>query len=95
MTEIIDGEAVASDIRDGVAGCVDVLADAGIEPRLATILMSNDSASETYVSMKQRDCEEVGIDALDIEIAPDAPAEELYDTVDELNGDDILTAEYS
>jgi methylenetetrahydrofolate dehydrogenase (NADP+)/methenyltetrahydrofolate cyclohydrolase len=90
MTEIIDGEAVASDVRDGVAGCVDTLADAGVEPRLATVLMSDDSASETYVSMKQRDCEEVGIDALDVEIDPDAPAEELYDTIDELNSDDSI-----
>lgn len=88
MAEIIDGEAVASDIRDGVSDCVDTLADAGVEPRLATVLMSDDPASESYVSMKQGDCEEVGIDALDIEIDTDAPAEELYDTVEDLNEDE-------
>ncbi|MFB6170037.1 MAG: tetrahydrofolate dehydrogenase/cyclohydrolase catalytic domain-containing protein, partial [Haloarculaceae archaeon] len=46
-----------------------------------------DPASETYVSMKQRDCEEVGIDAVDITIDPEASAEKLYDTIDELNAD--------
>ena len=90
MTEIIDGEAVASEIRDGVAECVDTLEEAGVQPGLATVLMSDDDASETYVSMKQQDCEEVGIEAYDIEIGPDAPAEELYDTVDDLNDDDAI-----
>ncbi|PSQ64977.1 MAG: bifunctional 5,10-methylene-tetrahydrofolate dehydrogenase/5,10-methylene-tetrahydrofolate cyclohydrolase [Halobacteriales archaeon SW_9_67_24] len=90
MTEIIDGEAVASEIRDGVAECVDTLDEAGVQPGLATVLMSDDDASETYVSMKQQDCEEVGIAAHDIEIDSDAPAEELYDTVDDLNSDDAI-----
>lgn len=90
MTECIDGEAVASDIRGGITDCVDTLTDASVEPKLATILMSDDSASETYVSMKQRDCEEVGIDARDIEIDPNASAEELYHTVDDLNDDKTI-----
>jgi methylenetetrahydrofolate dehydrogenase (NADP+)/methenyltetrahydrofolate cyclohydrolase len=87
MTERIDGEAVASDLRDGITDCVATLTDAGVEPKLATVLMSDDSASETYISMKQQDCEEVGIDACDVEIDPDSPAEELYHTVDDLNND--------
>ncbi|MFB6165612.1 MAG: bifunctional methylenetetrahydrofolate dehydrogenase/methenyltetrahydrofolate cyclohydrolase [Haloarculaceae archaeon] len=87
MTEIIDGDAVAEEIRDGLSEGIDVLADADVTPTLATVLMSDDPASETYVSMKQRDCEEVGIDARNVEIDPDAPAQELFDTVDELNDD--------
>ncbi|MFC7134560.1 MULTISPECIES: bifunctional methylenetetrahydrofolate dehydrogenase/methenyltetrahydrofolate cyclohydrolase [Salinibaculum] len=88
MTAIIDGDAVASDVRDGLGDAIDALADAGQTPALATVLMSDDPASETYVSMKQDDCEEVGIEAIDIEIDPDAPAAELYDTIDDLNADD-------
>ena len=88
MTTIIDGNAVASAIRSDLTACIDTLADAGETPTLATVLMSDDPASETYVSMKQDDCEEVGIEALDIDIDPDAPAEKLYDTIDELNADD-------
>jgi methylenetetrahydrofolate dehydrogenase (NADP+)/methenyltetrahydrofolate cyclohydrolase len=88
MTDIIDGNAVASDIRDGLADAIDTLAADGETPTLATVLMSDDPASQTYVSMKQDDCEEVGIEAIDIDIDPDAPAAELYDTIDDLNADD-------
>ncbi|MFB6179413.1 MAG: bifunctional methylenetetrahydrofolate dehydrogenase/methenyltetrahydrofolate cyclohydrolase [Halorientalis sp.] len=88
MADIIDGDAVAKDVRDGLADAIETLGDAGVTPTLATVLMSDDPASETYVSMKQRDCEEVGIEALDIEIDPDAPAAELFETIDELNADD-------
>ncbi|MFB6301769.1 MAG: tetrahydrofolate dehydrogenase/cyclohydrolase catalytic domain-containing protein [Haloferacaceae archaeon] len=85
--EVIDGEAVASDIREGVAACVETLRDAGVTPTLATVLMSDDPASETYVSMKQQDCEEVGIAARDVELATDAPAADLFETVTDLNAD--------
>jgi len=88
MTEIIDGNAVAQSIRDDLSTAIDQLAEDGVTPSLATVLMSDDPASETYVSMKQNDCEEVGIDAIDIEIHPEADAEELYDTVEELNADE-------
>ena len=87
MTEIIDGNAVAQAVRDGLGDAIDTLADAGTTPTLATVLMSDDPASQTYVSMKQDDCEEVGIEARDVEIDPDAPAAELFDTIDELNAD--------
>jgi methylenetetrahydrofolate dehydrogenase (NADP+)/methenyltetrahydrofolate cyclohydrolase len=90
MTEIIDGNAVAQSIRSDLSTAIDQLADEGVTPSLATVLMSDDPASETYVSMKQDDCEEVGIDALDIDIDTDADAAELYDAVDELNADDAV-----
>jgi len=85
MTDIIDGNAVAAEIRADLGDAIETLADAGNRPGLATVLMSDDPASETYVSMKQRDCEEVGIESFHVDVDPDAPAEELYDTVSELN----------
>ncbi|WP_092893011.1 bifunctional methylenetetrahydrofolate dehydrogenase/methenyltetrahydrofolate cyclohydrolase FolD [Halopelagius inordinatus] len=90
MTDIIDGNAVAEDVRAGLTDAIDALSEAGVTPGLATVLMSDDPASQTYVSMKQRDCEEVGIEALDYELDPDAPAEELYELVDDLNADDSV-----
>ncbi|WP_181692392.1 tetrahydrofolate dehydrogenase/cyclohydrolase catalytic domain-containing protein [Natronomonas sp. LN261] len=87
MTEIIDGEAVAADIRDSLGESIERLQADGVEPGLATVLMSDDPASETYVSMKQRDCEEVGIDGIHVEIDTDAPPSDLYETIDDLNGD--------
>ncbi|USZ67885.1 bifunctional methylenetetrahydrofolate dehydrogenase/methenyltetrahydrofolate cyclohydrolase [Halorussus salilacus] len=87
MTDIIDGDAVAADIRADLQDSIDALADEGVRPGLATVLMSDDPASETYVSMKQRDCEEVGIEGIHVELDPDAPADELFDTVEDLNDD--------
>mgnify|MGYP002760263539 FL=1 len=87
MTEIIDGNAVASDIREEISGCVETLQEGGVTPGLATVLMSDDPASETYVSMKQQDCEEVGINGIHVEIDPEAPSEELFETIDRLNDD--------
>ncbi|MFB6268861.1 MAG: tetrahydrofolate dehydrogenase/cyclohydrolase catalytic domain-containing protein [Halobacterium sp.] len=88
MADIIDGNAVAADVRDGLSGAVQTLKDAGVTPRLATVLMNDTQASETYVSMKQRDCEELGIGAEDVRIDSDAPAAELFDTVADLNDRD-------
>ncbi|NIC00472.1 tetrahydrofolate dehydrogenase/cyclohydrolase catalytic domain-containing protein [Halobacterium sp. R2-5] len=88
MTSVIDGNAVAADVRDDLTACVETLADAGVTPRLATVLMNDKQASATYVSMKQRDCEEIGIAAEDVRIDPDAPAEELFETVADLNARD-------
>jgi methylenetetrahydrofolate dehydrogenase (NADP+)/methenyltetrahydrofolate cyclohydrolase len=87
MTELIDGNAVAQEIRDGLVASIDDLTESGTTPCLATVLMNDDAASHTYVSMKHQDCEEVGIATRDIELDPDAPASELFDTVDELNAD--------
>ena len=87
-TTIIDGEAVAADVRADVTAHVETLEAAGVTPGLATVLMSDDPASETYVSMKQRDCEEVGIESVHVEIDADAPAAELYDAIDDLNDRD-------
>ncbi len=88
MTEIIDGEAVAADMRDDLQESVDRLADVADRPTLATVLMSPDPASETYVSMKQNDCEELGINTRDVELDLDEPASTLFETIEELNADE-------
>ncbi|MFC7072105.1 bifunctional methylenetetrahydrofolate dehydrogenase/methenyltetrahydrofolate cyclohydrolase [Halovenus rubra] len=92
MTEIIDGNAVAEGIREELTSCVESLASDDERPTLATVLMSPDPASETYVSMKQNDCEEIGIETRDVEIDLDAPASDLFETIDDLNADDDVNA---
>jgi methylenetetrahydrofolate dehydrogenase (NADP+)/methenyltetrahydrofolate cyclohydrolase len=87
MTYIIDGNELADSIRADLQDNVDTLTDEDVTPGLATVLMSEDPASETYVSMKQKACEEIGMESFHVEIDPEAPAEELYDTIDELNED--------
>jgi methylenetetrahydrofolate dehydrogenase (NADP+)/methenyltetrahydrofolate cyclohydrolase len=87
MTELIDGEADGSEMREDLGATVETLADAGQRPTLATVLMSPDPASETYVSMKQQDCEELGIGTRDVELDLDEPAENLFEVIRELNAD--------
>jgi methylenetetrahydrofolate dehydrogenase (NADP+)/methenyltetrahydrofolate cyclohydrolase len=86
VTHVLDGNAVGDRIRDDLRGCIDELDDAGVRPGLATVLMSADPASETYISMKRQACADLGIESLHHEIDPEAPAEELFDTVESLNG---------
>ena len=85
---VLDGNAVSDRIREELETPVETLADAGVTPGLATVLMSTDPASETYVSMKQRACEELGIESVHRELDAEAPAEELFDTITRLNADD-------
>jgi methylenetetrahydrofolate dehydrogenase (NADP+)/methenyltetrahydrofolate cyclohydrolase len=87
MTEVIDGNAVAENVRDDLSACVDALGEAGVVPGLATVLVGEDPASETYVSMKQRDCEEMGLNGVHVALDADAPPGELYDTIEDLNAD--------
>ncbi|MFP9060552.1 bifunctional methylenetetrahydrofolate dehydrogenase/methenyltetrahydrofolate cyclohydrolase FolD [Natrialbaceae archaeon A-chndr2] len=87
MTTHIDGNAVASEIRDELTDAIETLASEGSRPGLATVLMGDDPASQTYVSMKQRDCEEVGIEPHHVDVDGDAPADELFDTIETLNDD--------
>jgi len=87
MTTVIDGNEIANRITEDVGAAVDTLAEEGVRPGLATVLMSNDGASETYVSMKQRACDEIGIDGTHREIDPAEPTATLLETVDSLNDD--------
>jgi methylenetetrahydrofolate dehydrogenase (NADP+)/methenyltetrahydrofolate cyclohydrolase len=88
MTTIIDGNAVADSITNELATCTETLVDRGVTPGLATILMSDDGASETYVSMKQRACAELGIESYHDDIDPDAPGSALLGRIDDLNARD-------
>jgi methylenetetrahydrofolate dehydrogenase (NADP+)/methenyltetrahydrofolate cyclohydrolase len=85
VTTIIDGNEVAAELRSDLGASIERLAEAGHRPTLATVLMGEDPASETYVSMKQRDCEEVGIEGIHVDVDADAPAGELFETIDDLN----------
>ena len=87
MTTVIDGNEIANGIREDLSACVDDLAESGVTPGLATVLMSDDGASETYISMKQRACDEIGIDGTHREIDPAEPAETLLEAIDSLNDD--------
>ena len=58
---VLDGEAVAAEIKGDLRRRVEVLAEQGVTPGLGTILVGDDGPSANYVSMKHRDCAEIGI----------------------------------
>lgn len=84
MATLLDGESLAAEIRDDLRASVDRLADAGERPGLATVHVGDDPAAERYVELKQRDCEELGIDGRHVSPDPDAPEATVYETIEEL-----------
>ncbi|MDJ1434348.1 tetrahydrofolate dehydrogenase/cyclohydrolase catalytic domain-containing protein [Halostagnicola sp. A-GB9-2] len=87
MTQIIDGNEIGDRIKNELTESVAALSDSEVTPSLATVLMSDDDASETYVSMKQRACDAVGVNGIHIEIDADSSQEELFEHIDTLNSD--------
>ncbi|RQD82740.1 MAG: bifunctional methylenetetrahydrofolate dehydrogenase/methenyltetrahydrofolate cyclohydrolase [Methanocalculus sp. MSAO_Arc2] len=61
--------------------------DSGLYPRLATILVGSDPASELYIRMKHKACERVGIGSINIDLPDDAGTRDVLDAVHMLNGD--------
>jgi len=84
---IIDGNAIAQQVRDEVRADVARLKASGREPGLVVVLVGDDPASASYVRGKTRDAHEVGMRSETIRIPPDVTQEELLALVDRLNAD--------
>ncbi|PVG80922.1 bifunctional methylenetetrahydrofolate dehydrogenase/methenyltetrahydrofolate cyclohydrolase [Nocardioides gansuensis] len=87
----IDGRKVASDIKNQLAERVAVLAARGIRPGLGTILVGDDPASHSYVAGKHRDCADVGIESIRVELPATTTQEEIEAAVLRLNEDPSCT----
>jgi methylenetetrahydrofolate dehydrogenase (NADP+) / methenyltetrahydrofolate cyclohydrolase len=85
--EIIDGNAVAAQVRERVAAEVEGL---GVKPGLATVLVGDDPASAVYVRMKREDSAQVGIESYHHEPGGDVSAEDLATLLAALNADDRI-----
>lgn len=83
--EIIDGKAIAADVRRDVAEQARELIDSGIVPGLATVLVGDDSASRVYVTSKRKRCDEAGIRSWDYDLDASTPEEELLELIAGLN----------
>jgi methylenetetrahydrofolate dehydrogenase (NADP+)/methenyltetrahydrofolate cyclohydrolase len=84
---IIDGKAMAAEIRGEVAARARALADRGITPGLAAVLVGEDEPSRIYVGAKQKACAEVGIHSERHELSGDTPEGELLGLIHRLNED--------
>ena len=83
--QILDGKKLAKESEKEILESVSLLKNKGIIPTLATILVGDDPASETYVRMKQETCKRVGMESLAINLPKETSTEELLSKIDELN----------
>lgn len=87
----LDGKATAAAIKTELAQRVAVLHGRGVTPGLATVLVGDDPASQSYVKMKHRDCEEVGIASIRVHLPADATKAQLKEAIESLNADEAVT----
>jgi len=87
MANIIDGKQVAADIRAELKAEVASLKEKGIVPGLGVILVGEDPASRSYVTAKEKACEEAGIYSDDNRLPADTSSEDLLALIDKMNKD--------
>ena len=84
---ILDGKKLSKISEDLIKEKVEKLSLQDITPTLATILVGNDPASETYVKMKRNTCARVGMKSIAVELPDTTTTEELLSKIQELNND--------
>jgi methylenetetrahydrofolate dehydrogenase (NADP+) / methenyltetrahydrofolate cyclohydrolase len=88
---VIDGKAVAAEVRERVRGEVaEFAAESGRTPRLATVLVGDDPASQIYIRRKHEAAEAAGITPFDHRLPADVPEAELLALVARLNADEAV-----
>ncbi len=88
MAEIIDGKAVAREVREAVKNEVEKLGrERGLVPGLSVVLVGEDPASQVYVRNKGKACEKTGIRSVQHTLPEDTTQERLLGLIEELNND--------
>ena len=82
---LLDGKELSRISEESIKKKVQKLSSQNIKPTLATILVGNDPASETYVKMKRNTCARVGMESLAVELSEDTTTEELLEKIRSLN----------
>lgn len=85
--DIIDGKRIAADMRADLRPEIEALTARGVTPGLAVVLVGENPASQVYVRMKGKACEEAGIYSEQIDLPADTPEDELLGVVDRINAD--------
>ena len=90
--EVIDGKAVAAEVKERVAaGVKEFVAEReGDIPGLATVLVGEDPASQIYVSSKRKQTEEVGMRSIHEQLGAETPEDELLELIASLNADETV-----
>ena len=85
VAEVLDGRVCAESIENSLRGEIDALADKGITPHLAVVIVGSDPASHVYVRGKERACARLGIKSSKYELSGDTAWDEVTSLVEELN----------
>lgn len=88
---ILDGKETAASVKTYLAHRVAVLVARGITPGLGTVLVGDDPGSHAYVGGKHRDCAEVGVASIRVDLPADTSQERLESEVMRLNADPAVT----
>ena len=89
--KVLDGAACARQIKDELRARVEVLRARGVVPGLGTILVGEDPGSVAYVAGKHRDCAEVGIESIRVDLPAHATEDQILEAVAGLNSDPACT----
>ena len=89
--QVLDGKATAAAIKAELTERVAALRERGIVPGLGTVLVGDDPGSHSYVRMKHRDCAEVGITSIRVDLPADASDADVRAALTRLNADDACT----
>ena len=89
--QILDGKKTAAAIKAELTERVAKLREQGVVPGLATVLVGDDPGSRWYVAGKHRDCAEVGIESIRVDLPADAAQSEVEEAVARLNEDPACT----
>ena len=87
MADIIDGKAIAAEMRQQIAADTKALIDQGVTPGLAVVLVGEDPASRVYVSMKEKACAAAGIYSVEHKLSAETSEAELLKLIANLNAD--------
>ena len=82
---ILDGKALAASIKQDLSARVKELKGSGVTPGLGTILVGDDPGSLSYVAGKHRDCQEVGITSIRVDLKADASESDVLAAIKDLN----------
>jgi methylenetetrahydrofolate dehydrogenase (NADP+)/methenyltetrahydrofolate cyclohydrolase len=88
---ILDGKATAAAVKADLARRVDDLRARGITPGLGTVLVGDDPGSHAYVGGKHKDCAEVGIASIRLDLPADTSQDHLEEEIRRLNADPAVT----
>lgn len=89
-SRLISGTDISEQIYGELRARIAALKERGITPGLAVVLVGEDPASQTYVRMKGRKCEELGMHSVTITLPADTPEEVLLGRIAELNADPAI-----